>query len=112
MASTEHKACLSTSTSLPSPSPLPTDEGEELPRDDGASVVGDDEYGDEYGDGYEFKHRRESSEGEAAVLVDAQEQPSEQQPWPKPDYILVFCYMILYFEVAWLILMLVRDSRH
>jgi hypothetical protein len=28
---------------------------------------------------------------------------------PKPDYVLVFCYILIYLEVGWLIYMLLRS---
>ena len=35
--------------------------------------------------------------------------PSRGGTSAKPDYVLVFCYILVYLEVAWLIYMLVRS---
>lgn len=86
MAKTEQKACLSTSNpQLPSPpssSPEP-----ELEADRG---------------------RHGGDEGPPPVPPKHDSAGRRQQP-PKPDYVLVLCYILVYLEIAWLIIMVLRS---
>lgn len=76
--------------------PPPQDENQKLPRHGGA----DD------GDEMIPPPRRKST----AIAANQASQPKSK---PKPEYFLVLCYILLYLELGWLILMLLRFySRH
>lgn len=114
MATTEHKACLSTSNS-PASDPacekllprLPETElaasGVECAQELAEEIIGDKD--------------DDETTREAAPRVEADAYPSLRAGSGsglrrQPDWVLVFCYIIVYLELAWLILMLVRYSRH
>lgn len=85
MAKTEQKACLSTSNpQVPTPASSPEPEVETDQGCDG---------GDEIPPPVPPKHDP----------VAPQWQP------PKPDYVLVLCYILVYLEIAWLIIMVLRS---
>ena len=85
MAKTEQKACLSTSNpQVPTP---PSSPKPELEADRGRDG------GDETPPPVPPKHNSNAP---------------RQQP-PKPDYVLVLCYILVYLEIAWLIIMVLRS---
>jgi hypothetical protein len=79
MAKTEQKACLSTSTKSLAPPSLRL------------KPPGGDQ-------------------GDQITNSQTKNPPGQVQanPKPKPDYVLVLCYIIVYLEVGWLIFMILR----
>lgn len=83
MAKTEQNACLSTSQSFPTAPPLPVIE------------------------------ERVPGENKITMQTPEQQQQKKMMNSRRPDYFLVSCYVIIYLELGWLILMLLRTySRH
>jgi hypothetical protein len=109
----EHKACLSTSIS-PSPQPPVTSRGE---GSEGSGRKRGVSSGQGIGerDGPVCGHERESEvETSALTRVDAvdgtpKESGLRARNGASTDYVLVFCYILIYLEVAWLIYMLLRS---
>lgn len=103
MSKTEQKACLSTcAPPRPSSQPLPR-HPPRVGRDDGAARDAQqarrsthDRAGTERA-GMERRRRRRGGEGTAG----------------RPDYLLVCCFVLVYLELGWLILLVLRSySRH
>jgi hypothetical protein len=85
-------ACLSTSKPLP---PLPSSSS---PQDGGFSNDGG---GGEIGEEPDIPDEKNGSE--------TREEGLQRPPEQRPDYILTAAYMLVYLEVAWLILWLFRS---
>ena len=87
MTKTEHNACLSTSQSFPTTAAAPPS----------LSVV------EEWFNGENTESARHTPEKKMMM----------KPPARRPEYLLVSCYILIYLELGWLILMLLRTySRH
>lgn len=84
MSKTEQKACLSTSPQAPTP---PSSPEPELETDEG----------------------RDGGNEETVPPPVPPKPGSLAPPQPRPDFVLVLCYILVYLEIAWLIIMVLRS---
>lgn len=97
MAKTDQKACLSTSKDLPPDPPCPSSK----PRGDGDDGGG--------GVSVEAGHENHQNAPPAETIPSLLLQQPKPNPKSNPDYILTLAYIVLYLQVGWLILWILRS---
>lgn len=119
LSKSEQKACLSTSP----PPPCPSNSQQKPRHDDNGRVNGDSESTTAAMQPQQSLRNRAPAMRRSYTAPAVYQmggsggggkgQHSRVQQRQRPDYVLVFCYMVLYCEIAWLIMILLRsNSRH